>query len=155
VTEQAGTPGERTLRRRSIAGFLLMVIAVEGLLVHGALLARSPATIALQGLAVGLFLWARVTFGRRGFHAPANPTAGGVVTGGPYRWIRHPIYSAICLFAWAAISSRPSALGVALGILLVGGALLRIVCEERLIAERYPEYRRYAAQTHRMVPYLF
>jgi protein-S-isoprenylcysteine O-methyltransferase Ste14 len=41
---------------------------------------------------------ARVTFGRRSFHAAANPTAGGLVTTGPYRLIRHPIYTAACLF---------------------------------------------------------
>jgi len=43
-------------------------------------------------------LWARLTFGGRSFHAGANPTAGGVVTTGPYRFVRHPIYAAILYF---------------------------------------------------------
>ena len=44
---------------------------------------------------------ARITFGRRSFHAAANPTEGGLVTTGPYAYIRHPIYAAILYFVWA------------------------------------------------------
>jgi protein-S-isoprenylcysteine O-methyltransferase Ste14 len=42
----------------------------------------------LQVLALLLFLWARITFGRRSYHVVADPTAGGLVTDGPYRFIR-------------------------------------------------------------------
>jgi protein-S-isoprenylcysteine O-methyltransferase Ste14 len=63
----------------------------------------SPYVIAAQSAALLLFLWARVTFGRRSFHLMANPTEGGLVTTGPYRYIRHPIYTAMCLFILTAI----------------------------------------------------
>ena len=53
-----------------------------------------------------LILWARVTFGRRSFHVVANPTEGGLVTSGPYRYIRHPIYAAICLFTWVGVAAH-------------------------------------------------
>jgi hypothetical protein len=38
---------------------------------------------------------------------------------------------------------------------VLGCALLRIFCEEVMVAARYPEYRQYAATTWRMVPYIF
>ena len=100
-------------------------------------------------------VWARVTFGRRSFHAAANPTAGGLVTTGPYRIIRHPIYTAACLFGWGAIVVQRSLVSVALGILLLLGALIRMICEERLVKQKYPEYIEYAKVTKRMIPYLF
>lgn len=31
--------------------------------------------------------------------------AGGLVTNGPYRFIRHPIYTAVCLFVWTGVLS--------------------------------------------------
>jgi hypothetical protein len=68
----------------------------------GVLFTAQPIAIALQLIAVALMVLARVTFGRRSFHAAANPTAGGLVTTGPYRIIRHPI-SAACLFGWGPI----------------------------------------------------
>jgi hypothetical protein len=45
-----------------------------------------------------------LTFGARSFHAGANPTDGGVVTAGPYRFFRHPIYAAILYFLWPRCS---------------------------------------------------
>ncbi|MGB8078630.1 MAG: isoprenylcysteine carboxylmethyltransferase family protein, partial [Gallionella sp.] len=100
-------------------------------------------------------VWARLTFGQRSMQAAADPSAGGLVRTGPYRYIRHPIYTAACLFGWAGILAHWSPTNVMLGVLLIGGAIARMLCEERLIIEVYPEYRDYARATKRMVPYIF
>jgi protein-S-isoprenylcysteine O-methyltransferase Ste14 len=100
-------------------------------------------------------IWARLTFGRRSFHATATPTDGGLVTTGPYRFIRHPIYSSVCLFAWASCVGHPSALSVALATFVSLGAAIRIAAEETLLRARYPEYEAYANRTRRLVPFLF
>jgi protein-S-isoprenylcysteine O-methyltransferase Ste14 len=143
------------LRLISILGLFLMIGALIGLYKIGILLTPQPIAIALQLIAVALMVWARVTFGRRSFHAAANPTAGGLVTSGPYGIIRHPIYTAACLFCWGAILVHLSLVSVALGILLLLGAVMRMICEERLLKQKYPEYVEYAKITNRMVPYLF
>jgi protein-S-isoprenylcysteine O-methyltransferase Ste14 len=139
----------------SILGVVVMLGALIGLYKIGVLFTSQPIAIALQLIAVGLMVWSRVTFGRRSFHAAANPTAGGLVTAGPYRTIRHPIYTAACLFGWAPTVVHWSLLSVALGILLLLGALVRMICEERLVKQKYPEYVEYARVTKRMVPYVF
>jgi len=132
-----------------------MVAAMAGLLLTHALLSHSPVVIGIQVAAAGLVLWARITFGRRSFHAAANPTEGGLVTTGPYRHIRHPIYTAACLFGWAGVLANMSVVSVALGGLLILGAVMRMLTEERLVVQRYPAYRQYAQTTKRMVPYVF
>ena len=139
----------------SIVGVVVMIGALIGLYKIGVLLTAQPIAIALQLLAGALMVSARVTFGRRSFHAAANPTAGGLVTTGPYRIIRHPIYTAACLFGWGPIAGHWSLVSVALGIILLLGALIRIMCEEQLVKQKYPEYVEYAKVTKRMVPYLF
>ena len=139
----------------SLAALLVMVVAVLGLLATNSLLARTPAGIAVQVAALLLMVWARLTFGRRSFHASADPTPGGLVTTGPYRFIRHPIYTAACLFVWAGVLSNWSVLAGLLGLLLLVGAFIRMLCEERLVVAAYPEYREYARNTKRMVPYVF
>jgi protein-S-isoprenylcysteine O-methyltransferase len=77
------------------------------------------------------------------------------VTTGPYRFIRHPIYTAGCLICWAGALAHPSLKSIGCGVLVLIGALLRIASEERLVLERYPEYREYAQRTKRMLPYVF
>ena len=143
------------LKLISILGLVVMVGALIGLYKIGVLFTAQPIAIALQLIAVGLLIWSRITFGRRSFHAAANPTAGGLVTTGPYRLIRHPIYTAACLFGWGPIAVHRSLVSVALGILLLLGALLRMLCEEQLVKQKYPEYVAYSKVTKRMVPYLF
>jgi len=142
-------------RKISILGLVVMIGALIGLYKIGVLLTAQPIAIALQLMAVALMVWARVTFGSRSFHAAANPTAGGLVTTGPYRIIRHPIYTAACLFGWGLIVVHSSLASVALGILLLLGAFMRMICEEQLVKQKYPEYIEYAKVTKRMVPYLF
>jgi protein-S-isoprenylcysteine O-methyltransferase Ste14 len=139
----------------SIVGVVVMVGALIGLYKIGVLFTAQPIAIVLQLFAVALMVSARVTFGRRSFHAAANPTAGGLVTTGPYRIIRHPIYTAACLFGWASIVVHWSLVSVAFGMLLLLGALVRMLCEEQLVKQKYPEYVEYAKVTKRMVPYLF
>lgn len=132
-----------------------MVAALLGLLYGRALFSYSPWVITVQALAVGLMIWARVTFGLRSFHAAANPTEGGLVRSGPYRFVRHPIYTAACLFCWAGALANASAWSAAACLALLAGAIMRMLAEERLLVERYPAYRQYAAATKRMVPYIF
>jgi protein-S-isoprenylcysteine O-methyltransferase Ste14 len=139
----------------SLAALLLMVVAVLGLLATNSLLARTPEGIAVQVAALLLMVWARLTFGRRSFHASADPTPGELVATGPYRFIRHPIYTAACLFVWAGVLSNWSVLAGLLGVVLLVGAFVRMLCEERLVVAAYPEYREYARSTKRMVPYVF
>jgi protein-S-isoprenylcysteine O-methyltransferase Ste14 len=145
----------RQLKALSIVGYLGMIVGLLGLLATSSLFSPSPVVIVPQILALLLLVWARLTFGRRSFHFAANPTAGGLVTTGPYRYIRHPIYTAVCLFAGAGAAAHWSWTTAAFGGLVLAGALVRLLCEEKLVAARYPEYRPYASKTWRVIPYVF
>ncbi len=143
------------LKSISLVALLAMVLALVALWARHSLFSFSPIVILVQCAAVALMAWARITFGIRSFHAPANPTAGGLVTTGPYHFIRHPIYTAVALFGWAGVLAHWSGINALLGMLLLVGALVRMLCEERLVAATYPDYQEYARGTKRMVPYIF
>ena len=59
------------------------------------------------------------------------------------------------LFAFAGAFAHPSLLAAGLAAALLAGALARMLAEERMLRERYPEYAEYAGRTRRMVPYVF
>lgn len=139
----------------SLGALLLMALALAALMLRHSLLSPSPIVIVVQCAAMMLMVWARVTFGRRSFHAAANPTVGGLVATGPYHFIRHPIYTAASFFGWAGVLAHWSPINALLGMLLLVGALARMLCEERLVEATYPGYREYARVTKRMVPYIF
>jgi protein-S-isoprenylcysteine O-methyltransferase Ste14 len=142
----------RRVRRLSIAAFLAMLLAVFGLIGSRHVLARALPAILCQAFALGVFAWARLALGLRSFHFSADPTPGGLVTSGPYRFVRHPIYAALCLFAWAGALDQPSPLSLVLALVFNAGAVVRLRCEERLLLEKYPAYRAYAASTPALIP---
>jgi protein-S-isoprenylcysteine O-methyltransferase Ste14 len=143
------------LKTLSIVGYIGMMCGWLGLLAMRRLFSSSPLVISLQVVALLLFLWARVMFGRRSYHVVADPTEGGLMTRGPYRHIRHPIYAAMCLFTLAGVAGHWSWISGLLGALVLASAGIRICCEEALVTVRYPEYAQYAATTWRMIPYVY
>ena len=131
-----------------------MVAGLMWLIVRREILARSAVGIAIQAGAIALMIAARVTFGRRSFHAAANPTAGGLVTNGPYRWWRHPIYAAILYFIWAAAVNYHSTPAVIAALLITLGTGVRMYAEEMLLVKMYPDYAAYRARTARVIPFV-
>jgi len=142
------------LRKVSLGATAILVVAVLSLLFRRSLFAHAPLFLALQVAAGALMLWARLTFGGRSFHAGADPTQGGVVTHGPYRFVRHPIYGAILLFVWAGVAAHGTTLSVLTGIVATAALAVRTVAEEELVFEAYPEYAEYARHTKRVIPFV-
>jgi protein-S-isoprenylcysteine O-methyltransferase Ste14 len=83
------------------------------------------------------------------------PEARRLVTRGPYRLVRHPLYvsEAVALFGMTLQYLSPLALAL-LAIQCVF-QLERMRNEERVLAGTFPEYRDYAAATARLVPGLY
>ncbi len=142
-------------KRVSLLGLVAAVLCIWALFFRGALFGTGPVTIGVQVAAVGLMIWARITFGLRSFHAAANPTSGRLVTNGPYRFVRHPIYAAVLYFVWAGVAAHPSMMHAIIGLGVTAGFAVRMVAEERLVVGKYPEYADYARRTRRVIPFVF
>jgi len=140
------------MRATAIVGFSAAVLAIAALFWRGELFARQPLLIAAQALAFALMVWARVTFGRRSFHAGAVPTDGELVSTGPYRYWRHPIYAAIIYFVVATALDHRHLTTLALALVVIIGLALRMRAEEHFLRSRYSGYRQYAARTSRIIP---
>lgn len=143
------------LKVLSVGGFTMMVSGVVALIVTKTIVSQFLPAVVAQVAAFVLMLWARRTLGRRSFHVNAGPTEGGLVTTGPYRFVRHPIYTAVCLFVWAAVLGSPSIQTFVFATLATIGAVIRVSAEEHFLGQRYPEYRHYSRTTKRMVPFVF
>jgi len=109
--------------------------------------------LGLQVLSLGLALWARRALGRNWSGRVTIKEDHELVTHGPYRWLRHPIYTG----AIAAAVGSTLALGRVSGLLAIPLFMLlftrKIRIEEQFLSqhfgERYTEYRRH---TYALVP---
>lgn len=77
-----------------------------------------------------------------------------LVTGGPYRWLRHPAYTGMLLINLGAALALGTWAGALISLaLILAATLYRIRVEERVLLEKFGEaYRRYMQQTWRLFP---
>lgn len=122
-------------------------------------LRSGQASAAAWGLllaAAALGAWALLANrpGNFGIH-PAPRAGGQLVRHGPYRWIRHPMYSSVmALGAACALAAGTGAAGAVQGVLVLV-LVIKASVEERWMAEMHPDYTAYRAQSWRFVPWVF
>ena len=120
-----------------------------------------PGWLRWLGAVVGvvslaLLAWVQATLGRFWSTNLQLTEDHQLVTGGPYRWVRHPMYSALFLFFVGG--SLLAADLILLGLTVIALVVLsrRVPAEEAMMVERFGDaYREYAARTGRSLPRLW
>jgi protein-S-isoprenylcysteine O-methyltransferase Ste14 len=100
-----------------------------------------------------LLVWVQHTLGRYWCTDLQLREEHVLVTGGPYRWVRHPMYAATFMFLFSVTLVSANvlfAVGTALAIVLL---YRRMDEEEEMMVARFgAEYRNYTKQTGRLLP---
>jgi protein-S-isoprenylcysteine O-methyltransferase Ste14 len=80
-----------------------------------------------------------------------------LIVSGPYRWVRHPMYSDMILWLVSFVLITANwfyALTFCIGLAIL--FTIRIPDEEKLMTERFGEpYRNYMTRTKRLIPFIF
>ena len=110
---------------------------------------------ALTAFGIAFAIWARVYLGRNWSSSPAVKQDHELVTAGPYRYVRHPIYTGIMLAAFgAALTGGP--FGVVMFVVISLIFFFRIAKEEQLMLDLFPnEYAAYQTRTKRLIPFVW
>jgi protein-S-isoprenylcysteine O-methyltransferase Ste14 len=133
---------------------LVVVVPLEALVVGGVAAGRLTGALVFAA-GVGLYRWSAATLG--GALSPfVSPHPGGrLVTEGPYRWLRHPMY----LGQLAIAVGAPATLGCRWALALSFAAALvlfvRARLEENALARTYPSYADYRRRSKRLIPFVF
>ncbi len=109
--------------------------------------------VGLGAASLPLFLWTHHELGKNWSLALVTKEEHTLVSSGPYRWVRHPMYTVIFLqsLAFSLLSSN-----WVIGISGLGTSILcvaRVGEEEALMIEEFgDQYRAYMERTGRFVP---
>ena len=126
---------------------------------HGARQIAASPVLAGIGLAVwvaglGLAVWARAYIGRNWGMPMTKREDPDLVTSGPYRLIRHPIYTGIILGV-VGTALATSLYGLIAAAILLAYFAYSAHCEERFLAESFPDtFPPYKARTKMLVPFV-
>lgn len=109
--------------------------------------------VSLAG--VGLGLWSIVTMGRHINVSPRLRENVPLQTSGPYRFVRHPMYLALLIFAAAWLIESFSLYTAFLWLALLLVLACKIYYEEQLLRKRFSGYALYCNKTRRIIPFIF
>jgi protein-S-isoprenylcysteine O-methyltransferase Ste14 len=148
----------RELRIRAVLAVLAVLLIRLGAFRHHGLnsdLWRAGVGLILFADGLAFAIWARLHIGRNWGTPMSLKNDPELVTSGPYRYVRHPIYSGILLagIGTAVALSWAWLIAVALaGVYFVYSAIV----EERNLTEQFPDtYPAYKHTTKMLVPFLF
>ncbi len=108
------------------------------------------------GLGFGLGVWAMISMRLNNLSIMPELLSNAQLTvHGPYRWIRHPMYTAlaICSLAWVMVD--PQLWRWLVLALFVIDLWLKARYEEQLLKQRFPSYTAYQQRSKRFIPWLF
>ncbi len=127
------SPGAALVAAISLAGPPLLRAADEATLVPDA------ATAAVSAAGLLLVIAGKLTLGRSFGIAPANR---GVVAGGPYVLMRHPIYTGYLITHTAFLLAHPTPWNAAVLVVADSALVIRALVEERVLKgdEKYRSY---------------
>lgn len=157
------TPTETgpSLRDHAVAWGL---VAVQAILIIGILLTPLGDDWPLSSVAAGfataltwvglaLVVWAVLVFGRGVTASPMPSRKAQLRTRGPYRWIRHPMYTGVITLMAGSALGRRNWIAAALWVVLVAFFLTKMRWEERRLVETYPGYGSYRETVPALVPF--
>ena len=142
----------------------VVIIVVAIVLVRLGVLRGHPSTtdpwregigLGLFGIGLGFAIWARVHIGRNWGTPMTQKDEPELVTSGPYRLVRHPIYSGILV---AGIGTAVALNWLWLIAVALAGVyfLYSATVEERYMTEQFPDnYPVYKRSTKMLVPFIF
>lgn len=110
--------------------------------------------ISILGVIVGLYTLAHNKLGNFGIYPEPIPDAV-LVTTGPYRWIRHPMYTSLILFMLGIALYRhawPNYVGL---VVLIGALWGKMHREEAHLRLQFEDYSDYVKRTHRLLPRIY
>jgi protein-S-isoprenylcysteine O-methyltransferase Ste14 len=150
----AGGGWRRGLTGVSLVGVFLIAGVLHGgrLAVHNVILAAIGALLFACGMA--LAVWARLHLGRNWGMPMTERAEPELVTSGPYRFVRHPIYSGL-LTAMLGTALVNNLLGLIVVAVLVAYFYYCGIVEERNLAATFPKaYPEYKSRTKMLIPLL-
>lgn len=112
------------------------------------------AIFPVSGLVLGI--WAVLEMRRSRLSLMPDISEGAhLVTSGPYRLIRHPMYTSLLLVFIPLVVNQGSLLRILALLMLISALILKMEYEEIQLVKTFRDYRVYQARSWRILPGIY
>lgn len=140
--------------------YLLVLIQFAGILffvLTGKILhPENKSILIIETIAAILGIWAVVSMEMHTLTVlPAVKKGGQLCTTGPYRFIRHPMYTAVLLLLLALLLNDYSVSGLIVFLIVSVDLIVKMNVEEKILIAHYANYKDYMKFTKRIIPFVY
>lgn len=133
----------------------IQLACILAILASGPLLAANRFLLFAEAAGLALGLWSLAVMGSRNLNiAPTVRGGAQLITGGPYRFIRHPMYASLLLVIWVVIIDYSTLLRLIFGLILTADLTIKMLYEEGILKRHFLDYPAYMERTKRIIPFL-
>lgn len=119
-------------------------------------LSGQPVLAGVQVSGILLGIWAIVVMSRSKLNVTPDPRKGAIlIQNGPYRLIRHPMYTSLMLALFPILYTNHGIVNLMVFTVLFVNLLLKLNYEERLLLARFESYRQMVSTTWRLIPWVY
>ena len=130
--------------------------AIAAIAFTGPLIAKPWYLLVIEASGIFLGVYSIVVMRVGNFNIrPIVKTEGRMVTHGPYRIIRHPMYTSILLALIPLIIYHFTWIRLAIMLILTINLVIKMVYEESLLKAHFPHYNGYMKKSYRIIPFIF
>ncbi len=139
--------------------YTLVTIQFAGILyfaLSGTAYPINTLVLILEVISVVLGLWAILVMKLHTLSVlPSVKKGGQLCTSGPYRLLRHPMYTAVLLLLFALLINDYTAFRLMVFLIVFIDLIVKINIEEKILEAHYSDYRNYISKTKRIIPFLY
>ncbi len=137
--------------------FVIIQFSCLGLIaITGPIFSDNKLLLAVEFLGLALGSWAVFVMGIGNFNVTPDPLKSSrLVTRGPYRFIRHPMYLALLLVTLPLVATKFSVLRLAIWLVLFIDLVVKLNYEEGILMTRLEGYRDYKQRSYHLIPFIY
>ncbi len=141
---------------KSLTFVAIQFISLGLIAVTGPLFPSNEYLLMIELLGLGLGIWAVYIMRIGNFNIVPDPLARSkLVTSGPYRLIRHPMYLALLLTTLPLVIFDIDLFRIFIWLVLLINLLLKLNYEENLLVTELAGYDQYKRKSARLIPFVY
>jgi protein-S-isoprenylcysteine O-methyltransferase Ste14 len=134
----------------------MQMVCILFLLVKIPALQSDPWALIVSFIGLALGFWAVLTMQLDNLSVtPDVKKDARLVIAGPYKVIRHPMYSAVLLTFLPFVLDRPSLFLSIVFLSLLTTLVIKLNYEESLLRNHFKEYEEYSKHSWRLIPFIY
>lgn len=143
---------------KSIYSSILVVVQMACLLalaLSGPVIVQ-PILLPLELASIGLGIYAVWSMRKSRLNVFPDLREGSrLISNGPYRLVRHPMYLTLILFALALLIDQYSHFRLIVTLVLLADLLFKIEYEEKLLSKALEDYDDYRQKSWKLIPFIY